>query len=1351
MALVVCHFILLITTWTDSVDLLQRMIIGVIFLSITTLIVTVNMPMRDPRWSVEEISKVYTTPSNTARSPEDNLTFWQWATVSWVAPLLTLAKKRQLNAEDVWLLPYEYQHTLLHDNFRRLKGSVLRRILVANWIDLAILTALEITELVTKYAEPLLLQQLLKAMLKLRTEKRPAVTFALLILIARVIYAQSQVFSTWYGRRCYERSRGEMITMIYEKTLNRKVIGQSKNEGKDENEEAEELNRVDTTRSTDESTPLLGKSGQEKSTWWQQFTAQATILWSSFRSSMKGAKPEELPAAGLGRILNAMRYDSYEVAQRFWEFQKDVEKPFGLVISLLLIIHLLGWPALVGVAVILFAQLMNFLLFKVDLRLETVRRTSSDKRVQQTSQFIESIRHLRWYGWQGHWLKNVFKARRRELNMRIICDLWVQLIIINNVFCGSTIIVAAFWAQTVLAGRPLSVDIIFPALQIFNMVESSMQHLPDLVQDYLKAWVALKRIQTFMDEPNKTDANDENVPDSIIELDNASFAWPGLENNVLHEVNVRFDAGLTVITGKVASGKSALLQAMLGELDLRDGRLIKPTASVAYCAQVPWLQSMSIRDNILFNAPLRSERYQKTLQACALVTDLASFDKGDLSPIGENGIGLSGGQKARVALARAIYSDAPIVLLDDPLSALDQQTSEHIVRQCLLGELLNNRTIVLVTHRTDLCEPVADQVYIVDSGRVRVKDRSEIGKSNDPVPDDQVAAGANEKVEEDDLLKDAIPDKFEDEERRAHGDIKLRVYWQYLKAGTFSAWFFVIFFVIFERSTEILTNWFLKEFGEGYRREENAQQYSASSLIQTAMLPHFNGLLDWLPSPRTNVSPWLIGLLIIAAAQVLFLLASQTAILIARYLAGKNLFRAVMEKLANTTFRYYDITPSGLLLNRLTSDIGQLDSGIAHDIYWILLDASLWLLSLIAIASATPLFLLVSILLTIMFVVVFFHFLPTSQSLRRLETVSLSPLMTNFGALLAGLTTVRAFRAENRFQASLVKVVDHFQAMDHFYWSVQTWLSYRLSILSALSTFILTAIAISTELSAGLTAFVLVTAQRFVETTDEVCRGYGRIQVNFVSVERVVELLDIDQEPTNSVPPPAWWPSYGGNIIFENVTIRYAPQFDPALTDVSFEIKGGTNTAIVGRTGSGKSTLAAALLTTAPIEKGRIIIDNVDLATVDRQALRTRVTFLAQEPVLFEGTLRHNLDPTRQHSDDECRSVIERVAGKFGWSLITPIEPGGKNLSQGQRQLIGLARAILRRSSIIIMDEATASIDIDTAWEIQRVLREELKGSTVITIAHRTAAVRDADNALVLANGKLVSFGPANGLAVQEA
>ena len=348
-----------------------------------------------------------------------------------------------------------------------------------------------------------------------------------------------------------------------------------------------------------------------------------------------------------------------------------------------------------------------------------------------------------------------------------------------------------------------------------------------------------------------------------------------------------------------------------------------------------------------------------------------------------------------------------------------------------------------------------------------------------------------------------------------------------------------------------------------------------------------------------------------------------------------------------------------------------------------------WLSSIIVIAGFTPAFLVFSLLLSLAFVLIFLRFLPTSQSLRRLEMVSLSPLMSNFGALLDGLTTVRAFRAQSVFQDRVIAVTDAFQKMDHFYWGLQAWLMYRFDALSACASLLLTLLAIYTDVSAGLTAFVLIAASQFVVSTHALCRQYGKLQMDFVSVERVVELIHLEQEPAGMVDPPAWWPSYTGDIIFEDVTIRYAPDLDPSLSCMSFCIPGGSTTALLGRTGSGKSTLSLALLATIIPDSGRILIDGIDISKVSRQALRSRVTFLPQDPVLFPGSMRHNLDPLDEYSDEACEAVLDRICGTRQWRLDTEIDAGGQNLSQGQRQLVGLARAVLRRSSIVILDEAS--------------------------------------------------------------
>ena len=1299
--------------------------IATFVLALLSIGVIVCMPLRDPNLPSKEISQPFSDPTSSLRSPEDNLSLWQFMTVSWMTPLIRTGNKRQLQDEDVWQLGFEFQHRRLHENFRQLKGTVVWRLLKANGIDLVILTVLGLLELVANYASPILLQQLLASMEDPMVPKRAAVTYAALSLAVRLISCQSGVFSLWFGRRCYERSRGEMVTMLYEKTLGRKIAFQTQDKEK-------EQPREDGTANGH--APEPEEPSKRAPAWWTAVVDRIALLF----KRTKTAQPPKEPAS-LGKILNLMRNDVYEVAQRFWEFQNLITKPLSCVFSIVLVVRFLGWPSLVAVGALVLAQTVNAILARIMVIFEKRRRAATDVKLQVISQFVEAIRHLRWYGWQGAWLEQILDARQKELRLKIVTNIWNVMIAFINALALDLTPAIAFFAYTVIAGKPLRVDIAFPAMQLFSMMASALRDLPNLIIVLINAKVAVDRIEGFMAEPDKQEMNTEALIGDSMALEHGSFSWPGVEKPVLHDVDLSFPEGLTVICGEVASGKTALLQALLGELDMLDGQLIRPAEPVGYCAQAPWLQSMSIRENILFSAPYDEKRYKDVIDACALTPDLAEFKAGDLSFMGENGIGLSGGQKARVALARAVYSRTKILLLDDPLSALDQQTAEAIVRECFAGPLLKGRTVVLVTHRTDLVLGLACQIVKMDNGQAGVLDHNAAAYDS---LQRTVSTQSTDGLDQQTIKKQAtaaVPEKFVEDEHRAHGGVQAGVYWQYIKAGKLRWWAVLITALVIFRLFVVAMQWFLKAWGEAYDEQPSVRFFAHADEIMTTK----SGLFDRLPPPEASIRPWLIGFFLLSLGVSVFDMLSQAIMVVIVYIAAQRMFKDIMEKVANASFRFYDVTPVGRLMNRMTSDIGVIDGGISQrfqSIAWLGIG---WISSLAIIASVTPTFLVFSAVLVACFVVIFLRFLPTSQSLRRLEMVSLTPLMSNFGALLNGLATVRAFCAQGRFQDRVVEVVDTFQKMDHFYWSLQAWLMYRFDALSAFATFILTILALITNVSAGLTAFVLIAANKFVQTTHGLCRQYGQLQMEFVSVERVVELLHIDQEPVGDISPPAWWPSFSGDIVFTDVVIKYAPHLDPALAGISFTVKGGSKTAVIGRTGSGKSTLALAMLATVLPNSGRITIDSLDLAEVDKQLLRTRITFLAQDPVLFPGSMRENLDPVKEHSDEDCELVLRRVCERQDWSLDTKIEAGGRNLSQGQRQLVGLARAVLRRSAIIILDEATASIDRETAMQIQQVMHEEMKDSTVITIAHRLEAVRNADYCIVLGKGQILEQGPA--------
>ncbi|KAK8056339.1 ABC transporter [Apiospora rasikravindrae] len=1279
--------------------------LGEICIALGGIAVILSMPMRDPLMGNEGIARKADAATGELRSPEDDVSLWQWMSVSWLKPLLRKGYRKQLDDGDVWLLPYEFQHDRLHQLFGALQGSLIKRLMLANGLDLIIITCLALVESAANLGTPMLLQRLLASIQSATSPRELSVSFAVAILAVRLVASQSGVFSLWYCRRAYERSRGEMITSIYAKTLTRKSQGFTPDEKDPSHVHGNELN------------------GEEpKQGWFARLLARLPWRNKTVKYSPIKTAP---PPATMGKILNLMRNDCYEIAQRFWEFGSLFTKPLQFLVSLGLLWLLLGWSCLVGIAWVVLVQIMNALFVRRLIVNERLRRAATDKRLQATTQFVEAIRHLRWYDWQSEWLKRIMEQRNNELFLKIITGLWTVGISTINISAGMLFPVASFFAYTYLAKQSLTVDIAFPALQLFSMLETSLRELPDLITVLLNASVAIERLESFMH----------------IEFRDASLSWPGMHDTVLSDLNLRFSTGLTVVYGQVGAGKTALLQGILGELDQKTGDAVLPTEMIGYCAQAPWLQNMNIRENILFCAPYEPERYRKVLEACALTQDLAGFKHGDLTDIGEGGVGLSGGQKARVALARAVYSRSRILLLDDPLAPLDHNTAESIVQKLFRGPLFENRTIILVTHRIDLCIHLADQAVEIHDGKARVLQPEEVPQ-NVIESEHDLAEGGEDQHSADAVAEvdAAIPDKFIEEEHRKDGGVVLSVYWTYIKAGKLYLWAGLVFLFALLRFSRLFSDWFLKAWTEGYKK---GQAHSGSMQTNAQLDDSFgSGLFKNLPNPQDDVTPWLFGYLAIGLLNTLMFTLASCNLLVILYIAAKNLFIRVLDKVSNATFRFYDVTPVGRLMNRLTSDIGMLDGGVIGPLQNFAFNLLTFLSCLAVIAAATPLFFFFALLMTAGFIYFFLEFLPTSQSLRRLEMVSLSPLMSNFGILLEGLATIRAFRSQTHFQNRNIVIVDAFQKMDHFYWSLQAWLQYRFDTLSAFATFALTLIALYRGLSPGLTAFVLLTAARFVEATHTLCKQYGQLQMDFVSVERVVELLDLEEESSGDVVPPPTWPAYGDAIEFDGVTMRYAPHLAPSLSEASFTIPGGATCAVLGRTGSGKSTMALALLATLKPAAGRIRVGGLDLADVDVHTWRQRISFVAQDPVLFPGTLRQNLDPLHSHGDDECVAVLRRVLGA-DWSLHSHVEAGGKNLSQGQRQLVGIGRAVLRRSPVVVLDEATASIDKKTAMAIQEVLRDELRQSTVITIAHRLEAVKDVDYFIRLDNGRVVEFGPA--------
>ncbi|KAG8423072.1 ABC transporter 7 [Metarhizium acridum] len=859
--------------------------------------------------------------------------------------------------------------------------------------------------------------------------------------------------------------------------------------------------------------------------------------------------------------------------------------------------------------------------------------------------------------------------------------------------------------------------------------------------------------------------------------------------------------------------------------------------TVAYVAQSAWLVNANIRDNILFSAPYDPQRYRDVIVACALERDLEILDHGDETLVGEKGITLSGGQKQRISLARALYSNSAHVLMDDCLSAVDSHTAQWIFTNCIRGPLMANRTCILVTHNVALCVPSADYVVYLDNGRVISQGSAqkviasgvlgeEIQKSRpassagsqgpsrvpsrvpSSVGDGETMVNSNGESQDGSAApKKANPKKPQIDamdEGKASGAVKWPVMKVYVQAmGPW--WFWVLAVIVFnlQQLATVATNVWVRQWANQYVEEESmvavgtlSQSYgsgafskgswaSISRLGSNAIASESSsgkvyGQVSFsaLVTPQVNVAYYLSGLAIIGILGSFAAFVRDVWIFYGSLTASRKLHDRLMGAVTRAKFKFFDVTPLGQLMNRFSKDLEAVDQEIAATAIGVMSCALSLIVTVVLIAVITPGFLIAAVFIGGLFYFVATFYLRASRDLKRLESVQRSPLFQQFGETLSGMTTIRAYGDERRFiRDNLAKV--NTQSRPFIYlWACNRWLSFRADLLGNLVSFSAGVFIILSlgKVDAGAAGISLSYAMNFTENVLWLVRLYGMNEQNMNSMERVKEYLDLDQEAPAVVEknrPPESWPDKG-NVEFVDYTTRYREDLDPVLKGITLKINAREKVGIVGRTGAGKSSLALAIFRALEAEKGRIVIDGINIGNIGLRDLRENITIVPQDPTLFMGTIRSNLDPFDQYTDEQVFEALRRVQligadepaantttptiqvnqdsqvirspvpsvmtnKNIFLDLSSPVTESGSNLSQGQRQLLCLARAMLKKPTVLVMDEATASIDYNTDSKIQKTIRE-LTG-TVITIAHRLQTIVDYDKVLVLDHGEVKQFG----------
>ncbi|GKZ33936.1 hypothetical protein AbraIFM66950_004027 [Aspergillus brasiliensis] len=1091
-----------------------------------------------------------------------------------------------------------------------------------------------------------------------------------------------------------------------------------------------------------------------------------------------------------------------------------------LLIGGAFLVHLIGCPSLLaGVATALLVAPMNAYLTKNYSTAQEEYMKASDKRMGAVAEVLHGIRQIKFSALEQQWQDRIKEKRRVELNLLWQTSLYT-IGMVSVWIMGPLMLSAVSLTVYTLTRGELSASVAFTTLSIFSSLESAMGSLPDLLSKGMEAKISADRIERYLDSSEKslhTSAVDK------ISFHNATIAWPGDEGAefdqrfLLRDLNLQFPPrGLSVIAGKTGSGKSLLLASIIGECDVLSGTVAVPHApsvkrtydqratrhnwiidsAIAYVAQNPWLENATIKDNILFGLPFDRYRYRKVIHAAGLKKDIAMLPDADLTDIGANGINLSGGQRWRISFARALYSRAGILVMDDIFSALDAETGRHVYEHALIGKLGQGRTRILVTHHLGLCLSRTDYCVILSDGLTMHagtvdelaatqnlvdllgdSTHSSNGRKSDVVDEEPLSPMKRVSTESGFSVASVTetPRKFTEDERREKGAVSVQVYTTYMTKGRcLRLWMTTFLAYVAFMALLVGRSWWISVWTDSSTSSSRPTHPESTFQSRTNQISRHSVDKDSMFYLSIyvcfSVAACLIGTLRTLALALASLESSQ------------RLFDDLLAAVLRSPLRWLDTVPLGRILNRFTSDMYILDWRLGYDIGHFVFKA-LELSSILAAGVlVSPVLLVLACILLILCFRLSKIYLTGMREIKRLESTAKSPVLERFGSSLSGLTTIRAFNKADVYIKDMYARIDRHAQAAWYLWLLDRWLSFRMSVAGAVLAGMTAALVVYVpSISPALAGFAMTFALQYNYAVSMGLRFYANVETDMNATERVLEYSSIELEEQGGHNPPAAWPTRG-KVEVEDLVVGYAPDLPPVIDGLSFTMENNQRVGVVGRTGAGKSSLTLALFRFLEARQGRILIDGLDISQLKLEALRSRLAIIPQDPVLFSGTLRSNLDPFDEYSDLELYNALERVhlisfedtltlashssseplsdsgtlpsssansssepvkSSNFFASLSSIVSQGGLNLSQGQRQLLCLARAIVSQPKIMILDEATSAVDMETETLIQRSIREEFgrNATSLLVIAHRLSTVADFDRILVMDAGKAVEFG----------
>ncbi|GAB1859186.1 Multidrug resistance-associated protein 1 isoform X7 [Camponotus japonicus] len=1112
----------------------------------------------------------------------------------------------------------------------------------------------------------------------------------------------------------------------------------------------------------------------------------------------------------LGEIVNLMSVDAQRFMDLTAYINMIWSAPLQIALALYFLWEILGPAVLAGLAVMIVLIPINGLIANKVKTLQIKQMKSKDERVKLMNEVLNGIKVLKLYAWEPSFEQQILKIRVKEIQvLKEAAYLNAGTSFIWS--CAPFLVSLVSFTTYVLIdeNNVLNSTIAFVSLSLFNILRFPLSMLPMMIGNIVQTYVSVKRINKFMNmeelDPNNVQHDQTEAHPLVIE--NGNFSWDNdqVERPILQNINFHVEQGqLVAIVGTVGSGKSSLLSALLGEMEKLNGK-VNTKGSIAYVSQQPWIQNATLQDNVLFGKALNKSVYNRIIEGCALSPDLKMLPAGDQTEIGEKGINLSGGQKQRVALARAVYNDSENYFLDDPLSAVDSHVGKHIFENVIgPNGLLKKKTRILVTHSITYL-PEVDNIIVLNDGVItetgtykqllekkgafaeflihhlqdvhvhddseedlreikqqlestigpdelqhkltRVRSRmseslSESGSMTDKTDRKSLNGSlkrqystesqqstnyvhSNSTKEKETSKPNNTGEKLIEVEKTETGSVKWKVYSHYLKS---IGWFLSI--------STIVMNAIFQSFSIG----SNIWLSAWSNDNMT----HVNGTID---TARRDMYLGVYGVL--GLGQAIFVVLSQTALAVGCLRGSKLLHSELLFGILRSPLGFFDTTPSGRILNRLGKDIDIIDNILPPSIRaWLFCLASV-IATLVVISYSTPIFIVVILPVGAVYYFIQRFYVATSRQLKRLESVSRSPIYSHFSESVTGAQLIRAYGVQEQFIRESENRVDFNQVCYYPSIIANRWLAVRLEMVGNLIIFFAALFAVlqRNTMSSGLVGLSVSYALQITQTLNWLVRMTSDVETNIVAVERIKEYGETAQEApwkNADYTPPKDWPKQG-RVDFKDFKVRYREGLELVLYGLTFGVHGGEKIGIVGRTGAGKSSLTLSLFRIIEAAHGKILIDDIDISKMGLHDLRSRLTIIPQDPVLFSGTLRMNLDPFVCYSDEEIWRALEHAHLKsfvkhLPNTLLHEVAEGGENLSVGQRQLICLARALLRKTKVLVLDEATAAVDLETDDLIQTTIRQEFKDCTVLTIAHRLNTILDSDRVIVLDKGLIVEY-----------